>query len=58
MPKVMGGSSAAEQQKFQAESDVRTLIEAAEIRADKSRFQRAVKEAKSKLKALQEIENG
>ena len=51
------GPSKAEMEKFQAEDDVRTLVRASEIRADKARFRRATKAAQQQLKALQEVSN-
>ncbi len=43
------------EEEFQAESDVRTLAEAMEIRADSARFDRAMKMADEKMKKLEEL---
>ena len=45
----------AEQQKFEAEDDVRTLVRAGEIRKDRSRMKRATAMAKKQLQTLKEI---
>ena len=50
-------TSKSEQQKFEAEQDVRTLVTASEIRADKARFRRATKMAKKQLEVLKEVGN-
>ena len=49
------GPSKADEQKWQAEDDVRTLVEAEEIRKDKPRFKRAMKAAKEKMAALEAV---
>ena len=41
---------------FEAESDLRHLIEAARIRTDKPRHKRAMVKAKEQLKALKSVE--
>lgn len=41
--KSMAGSSAADEKKWRAESDLRTLIEAEKIKKDKARFGAAMK---------------
>lgn len=41
------------EEQFQAEQDVRTMIEADRVKADKKRLSRAVKEAKAQMKALE-----
>lgn len=43
--------------KFEAENDMRTLIEAAKIKKDKSRRQAAMKAAREQREALSEIES-
>ena len=48
----MSAESKAEHEKWEAESDVRTLTEAERIRADKPRHRRAVKMAREQMKAL------
>ena len=45
----------AEQQKYEAESDVRTLVTAEEIRKDKTRLKRATAMAKTQLAALTKV---
>ena len=45
----------AEDKKYQAESDMRTLVEAAKIKGDKSRHDAAMKMAREQRKALAEI---
>lgn len=44
-----------DEQKWQAEEDVRTLVRAEEIRKDKPRLQRATAMAKKQLAALQGV---
>jgi len=44
--------SAAQERKWRAESDLRTLTEAAAIRADKQRVAAAKREAEAQVKAL------
>jgi len=41
--------------KFQAENDMRTLVDAAKIKTDKVRFSAAMKMVKEQRKALSEI---
>ena len=45
----------AEDQKFQAEDDVRTLVRAEEIRKDSKRFDRAMKQARVQMAALKKV---
>ena len=52
---MANGMSKAEKEKFEAEQDVRTLVNAAEIRTDKARFSRATRMAKKQLEALKEV---
>lgn len=47
----------AEELKWQAEDDVRTLKNAAEIRSDPARMKRARAEAKRQLEALNAVSN-
>ena len=54
MPHVTKATT-AEDQKFQAEEDVRTLSRAAEIRKDKPRHARAAKEARAQMAALNDV---
>ncbi len=42
-------------EKFEAEQDVRTLIRAGEIKKDKLRMKRAMKMAEEQAKALKEV---
>lgn len=51
-------SSAAQERKWQAESDLRTLKSAAEIQADKSRVKAAQNEAQNQMRALQNVTKG
>lgn len=44
--------------KYQAESDVRTLVEAAKIKGDKARFDAAMKMAREQRKVLSNLETG
>ncbi len=44
-------------EQFQREDDVRTLIQAGRIRADKKRLAAAVKESKAQMKALNEVKS-
>ena len=46
---------AAEEAKWRAEDDVRTLQRAAEVRADKQRMSAATKMAKRQMKALRSV---
>ncbi|MGI9491583.1 MAG: hypothetical protein ACR2QF_04195 [Geminicoccaceae bacterium] len=50
------GSISKSDEQFQAEQDVRTLIEAAKLKGDKKRLDRAMKEARSQMKALEEVD--
>ncbi len=43
------------QQEFEAESDVRTLVESDRIKRDKSRLARAMKSAKTQLVSLKKV---
>ena len=45
----------ADEAKYQAEDDLRTLVRANEIKADKKRLRAAMKCAKEQMKALDEI---
>ena len=45
----------AEDKKWRAEEDLRTLIRVKEIKSDKARFRAALKLAKSQLEELKEI---
>jgi len=45
----------AEHKRFEAESDMRTLVEAAKIKKDKSRRDAAMKMAREQRKALSEV---
>ena len=45
----------AEDQKFEAEQDVRTFVRAEEIRKDSKRFDRAMKEARVQMAALKKV---
>lgn len=45
----------ADDKKYQAEEDVRTLVRAEEIRKDKARLRRATTMAKKQLAALQGV---
>ncbi len=46
------GSMSAEDKKYHTEDDVRTLIQAGEIKKDKARYKRAMAMAKEKQEAL------
>lgn len=48
-------SSKADEEKFQAEMDVRTLVEADDIRKDKPRLKRALACAKEQMAALEKV---
>ena len=54
-PAACCGPSEADELKWKTESDVRTLIEAGEIKKDKQRLARAVKLAKSQSDALKGV---
>lgn len=49
------GPTKAEQDKYQAEDDLRTLIRAGEIKKDKKRYARAMREAKNQMQALESV---
>ncbi len=46
----------AEDKEFQAEQDVRTLINAEKIKGDKSRLKRAMVKAKEQMTALTKVQ--
>lgn len=48
-------STAKEEQQWQAEEDVRTLIRAKEIRADKARYRRAMVHVRKQYKAMHQV---
>ncbi len=48
----------AQDKKFQAESDARTLVDAAKMKQDKPRFKAAMAEVRKQRKALSDIEKG
>ena len=52
----LDGPSKAEQQRWQAEDDLRTLIQAREIRGDKARLRRAMKMAKEQMQELEKLD--
>ena len=45
----------AEDLKFEAEQDLRTLVRAEEVRKDTKRLDRAMKEARSQMAALKKV---
>lgn len=49
------GPSAAQEKKWQAQDDLRTIQRAAEIKADASRMRASQSEAKQQMKALQSV---
>jgi hypothetical protein len=49
------GPSKTDQQRYQAESDLRTIQSMAELRGDKSRIQRAEALLKTQMKAVQGV---
>ena len=55
MPSVGSGPSKAEQKRWQAEDDLRTLVEAEKIKKDKDRLREAKKMAGEQRAALGEI---
>lgn len=55
---MCGGPSAAEQKRWQAEDDLRTLQRAKEIESDRARVSAARKVANDQVKALNGIANG
>lgn len=48
----------AEDDKWRAESDMRTLIEAEKIKGDKTRFDAAMKCSREQRKAMESIDTG
>ncbi len=48
----------AERLKFEAESDVRTLTTAGEIKSDKGRMNRAMAMAKEQLEKIKDVQRG
>lgn len=55
MNKGVGMKMTQEEKEWRAQSDLRTLRDAEEIRNDKSRLEAAMKEAKKQMEALHEI---
>ena len=49
--------SKAQEQKWQAEDDLRHLSAVQEIKKDRARYRRALKLAKEQMSALKEVEN-
>lgn len=49
------GKMSADDKMYQAQEDCRTLVEAYEIKADKTRYAAAMKAAKEKKKALDRV---
>lgn len=47
--------SKADEEKYEAEEDVRTMIRAGEIKADKPRLKRCMKMAKEQMAALKNV---
>ena len=45
-----------DEEQFQAEQDVRTMVDAKKIKKDKKRFARTMKEARVQLAALKQVE--
>lgn len=45
-----------EDKEFEAEQDVRTMLDAAKIKADKPRLKRAMAKAKAQMKALEKVQ--
>lgn len=56
MAKGMPANMAAQEKKWQAESDLRCLIDAEKIRKDKKRYAAAMKCLDEQKKALAEVE--
>lgn len=54
----MNGPSKQEQERFRAESDLRTLVEASRIRSDKARSDAASKLADEQATELKKIRKG
>lgn len=52
---AIGGISAADEAKWRAESDLRTLATAAEIKKDPARLKRALAMAKEQMAALSTV---
>lgn len=50
-------TEAERESKFEAEHDLRTLIQAGEIKDDPKRMKRAMKEARSQKAALQKVKS-
>lgn len=51
----MPAITASEEREFQAKSDLRTLVEAEEIKGDKQRMDRAMRMAKKQMEALENV---
>lgn len=51
----MDKTMAAQEKEWQADSDMRTLIEAEKIKKDKPRFRRAMKKAKEQRDQLAQV---
>ncbi len=47
----------AEDKEFQAEQDVRTLIDAEKLKGDKARLKRAMTKAREQMKALRKVQS-
>ena len=45
----------AEDKEFEAEQDVRTMLNAEKIKSDKSRLKRAMAKAREQMKALEKV---
>lgn len=54
---VGGGPTKAERERWMAEDDLRTLIDATKIRKDKARLSRAMKVAREQKKALEDVQS-
>lgn len=52
---MMDGASKADEKRWKAESDLRTLIDAEKIKADKARFKAAMDMADEQKKALGKV---
>ena len=48
--------SKAEQEKYEAERDVRTLVDASDIRKDAKRLKRAMKMAREQMAVLKQVQ--
>lgn len=58
MAKCMaGGPSRADEERWQAENDLRTLLDGAKIKKDKARLAKAMKLAKEQQAALKTFES-